>query len=358
MKLWMLISLILTVNLVSPSDPEGLPAYYQPVIGAYETFHQQFQEPLTDEGEESYVDAREIDRLRTGDLRYTLYDLDENETMELLIADQEVFRIFTFKDREVVSLAGFTPEEPLVDQVQLEIYPGGKVLMAQDFNQKMDQIALYQINDQGDGLEVVFGLTYDASQSDPSGQDLVTGETLSLKGFQDQVIQEAGEALDLEDLDWQPLVIQDPQAEWQQDLDAWTMDQQQALDNAFKEWAADHHQDFEALTPANNVPFYGPGVPQEHFDILVEDQPVRVNYRGPVKEGEWRILAAYTDLRDPRKSPSKRQLYLFVEDSNQARVLVTSQGPNEEGLLNFQEAEDQDLQEIFKQIYQQDTAIQ
>lgn len=110
MTKWMLLWSLLTMQAVPLADQEGLPDYYQPVIGAYETFHQQFQEPL--EEEPTFVDAREIDRVRKGDLRYALYDLDDNEIPELLIADQAVFRILTFKEGEVINLAGYRQEAP------------------------------------------------------------------------------------------------------------------------------------------------------------------------------------------------------------------------------------------------------
>lgn len=351
MTKWMLLWSLLTMQAAPLADREGLPDYYQPVIGAYETFHQQFQEPL--EEEEPFVDAREIDRVRKGDLRYALYDLDDNEIPELLIADQEVFRILTFKEGEVINLAGYRQEAPLVDQVSLQIYQEGQVLIDQHLSEEADQIGLYQMNAQGDQLDRILGLTYDADQVDSVGQDMETKAPMTLKEFQDEVADQAGDPLDLADLDWHTIEVQDLAALEDRELEDWTTSQDAALANLITDWSSKLGQSYQAATPANNVPFYGPGVPQENFDLVLEGQVRSASYRGQAREGDLQILAVYTDLRDTHNPDPQRHLYLFVLDQGEPGVLVTTKGPNDQGLLTFQPAEDPDLQQGFKAIYQE-----
>lgn len=140
--------------------------------------------------------------------------------------------------------------------------------------------------------------------------------------------------------------------------DLWSQEQSEELDAFVASWGKQMNQTYEAYDDKKSVDLYGINVPQVILDnswkMVVNDKPVSVEWStSGIGKTPYQLVAVYSDA--DYQPNLEKHVYFFVLVDNEPKVFVTQQNQgNPQNYLYFDETQNVDLLQAFRQIAKQE----
>lgn len=171
-------------GVLSIEAEEGLPDYYQPVIEDYVVHYDSI---INKQGvqDTEFIDAIAINNIyKPTTLKYSLYDIDNNDIPELFLANMDtehpyLFMIFTYDGQNIIRLADYNPSGYLTNKSYLDFLRNGQVVYTVSSGAFSYHRALMEMADNGTEFNEIAAVNvWDQEYTKPGTEEPASQEAI------------------------------------------------------------------------------------------------------------------------------------------------------------------------------------